>query len=203
MTRIKLEKATRRINIYDYTLIEYAEFLESFWGRRILIETEDKTIGIINLILSREQFPHLIGLDYCFDSERNKNKYVGNEGMDLLKSGSVTIQNLKKNFSKNVKNPENKINISWNKHLLPRIEYLPCFLNKLPLKKVKLYKNAKDPKHKIKGDFLLFKLGEKNYLILSIKNTNNGYVCETFIVNDGLSYCNPDGEIPLKSIRIE
>ena len=43
---------------------------------------------------------------------------------------------------------------------------------------MKLYKNAKDPKHKIKGDFLLFKLGEKNYLILSIKNTNNGYVCE-------------------------
>ena len=72
MTRIKLEKATRRINIYDYTLIEYAEFLESFWGRRILIETEDKTIGIINLILSREQFPHWIWLDYCFDSERNK-----------------------------------------------------------------------------------------------------------------------------------
>ena len=67
--------------------------------------------------------------------KENKNKYVGNEGMDLLKSGSVTIQNLKNNFSKNVKNPENKINISWNKHLLPRIEYLPCFLNKLPLKK--------------------------------------------------------------------
>ena len=53
MTRIKLEKATRRINIYDYTLIEYAEFLESFWGRRILIETEDKTIGIIKQLLQK------------------------------------------------------------------------------------------------------------------------------------------------------
>ena len=127
MTRIKLEEATKRINIFEYTLKEYAEFLESFWGRRILIETEDSTIGTINLILSREQFPHLIGLDYCFDSERNKSRYAGIEGMDFLKSGEVTIQNLKKNFNKNVKDPANKIFISWNEHLLPRIEFLPCF----------------------------------------------------------------------------
>lgn len=203
MDKAELIKARDKINIYECPLKDYAEYLEEFWGKRILIETDDEEIGTIEIILSREQFPHMIGIDYCYDTSKNKSSYVGNAAMDLLETGNISIQNLKKNFNKNKKVPANDIKISWDRHIVPRFEWLPYFLNKLSINKVKMCKNKKDPKHKIQGDYLLFKLGDKNYLILSIKNTNNGYVCETFIVNDGLGYYNPEDEISLKNVCID
>lgn len=197
-----LRKVHEKISMQDVSLKEYAEFLETFNGKELIIETASDDIGILCVKLSKDQFAHMIGLDYCFDSVKNKHSYIGEEGIETMKNDDLSISDLKKCFNNNRKKSTDGLNISWSRHILPRFELLPSFLNKLPISKCSLFKNE-GIETKMKGDYLLFKDAHGLYLILSILNVGHFCRCESFICNSGLHYCNPETDIPIKKIYIK
>lgn len=197
-----LTKVRGKISMQDVSLKEYAEFLETFDGKTLVIETESKDVGTLNVKLSKDQFAHMIGLDYCYDTVRNKNSYKGNDGIGTLKSEGITISTLRKNFNNNRKNATDDLKISWYFNILPRFEWLPFFLNKISSNKCSLFEN-KGIKTKMNGNYLLFKGAYETYLILSIVEAGLSFRCESFICNDGLYYCNPETDIPIKNIYIK
>ena len=199
---MELSKAREKISMQDVTLKEYAEFLESFDGKDLIIETESEDIGTIRVKLSKDQFAHMVGLDYCYDAAKNKRFYKGNEGIETLKKDCLTISTLRKNFNNNRKNATDGLNISWFRHILPRFEWLPFFLNKLSTNKCSLFKNE-GIDTKMSGDYLLFKSVYGFYLVLSIVKVGYTCRCESFICNGGLHYCNPEADIPIRKIYIE
>ena len=86
--KIKLESADRRIDISDYTLKEYGEYLKSFDGKILVIETEKR---ILKIAFHSENMCHLIGFQYAYDREINKNHYKGKFGMELMLSGNFSF----------------------------------------------------------------------------------------------------------------
>ena len=190
-TKKPLEKVTTIIDANDYSLKEYAEYLErNYNGKYLTIVTKSETIKIK---LDNEVFPHLIGMQYCYSKQRNKHKYKGADGFIKLKSGEITLEMLRNNYRKN-----NESQLSWEDRILPRIEWLPCFLNSISKKEYHLCENDKTSDDSIlNGDYLLFKFGRDKYAILSIIKVGKTYSCESFFYNSGLNYYNPSKEIDI------
>lgn len=196
---IPLEKVSKRIDISNYSLSEYAVFLASFENKTITIVPKDKTKATIKVLLSKDQFAHLIGLQYCYGKQVTKSQYKGLSGFELLEDNSITIKELERNFNKN--KVKDQIDLTWKHNILPKIEWFPCFLNQLERKEYKLCLNTSTVSH-MRGDYLLFKLGKDEYLILSLIKAGQNYKCESFISNSPLIYFDPDNEIEIESIQI-
>lgn len=165
------------------------------------ISFEDNEIEDIVISIEIDNLAHLIGLQYCYDKEMNKSKFSGDDGIETLKNNSLTIRMLKKNFNNNSKKGSVPKGISWSGHILPRIEWLPCFLNKIAKENMFLCFNE-GIKTSLKGKYLLFKSAEGTYLILSLKKAGYYFKPETFICNNGLNYYNPEKRYEIKSIEV-
>lgn len=98
--KIKLEQATKKINISDYTLKEIAYFFEKYDNSILLIETENRKI---ECKISKNILPHLIGMHYAYINHKNKALYKGLSGFNMLKGGIVTLNDLKNNIKQNTK----------------------------------------------------------------------------------------------------
>ena len=195
-----LKKARTKIKISDYLPSTYADYLETFNNKVIKITPVDKGIETINVLLSTDQFAHLLGLQYCYGKQTSKMNFKGASGFELLKENSVSIEQLESNFNKNKYNKEIR-GLTWKHNILPRMEWLPCFLNDLSKSSYKLCLNTSS-ESKMSGDYLLFKTGRDKYLILSLLKVGDKYTCESFISDSGLAYYDPDNEIEIESITV-
>ena len=183
--KIQLSKIDKKINISDYSLKEYADYLNSFDGKLLRIETDKQ---VIKVSFKYASLPHLIGFQYAYDKEVNKQLYRGKPGMDKMLSGTVTFND----FERNVRNNHISINrklIDWNDDIKPRIEWLPYFLNTVGKKsRLKVVDKTMMPTTNLKGSYYYFKNSKGAYMILSLLKFKHSFGVETFIVNNGIRF---------------
>ncbi|MBQ0064548.1 MAG: hypothetical protein KBT48_02210 [Firmicutes bacterium] len=119
--RVELNKVSNRIDINQYTLKEYVEYLKSFDSKVFVVELEDR---VIEIKFQSSQFPHLIGFQYAYDSRKNQKKYKGKLALDTMETFS--LDSFRRNVNKNKVKVSNKT-ISWENDIQPRVEWLPFF----------------------------------------------------------------------------
>lgn len=169
--------------INDYTLKDLALYFEKFDGYVCQIETEDE---IIRFKIEKSSLPHLIGMHYAFTNNRDKNKYKGISGFEMLKNGKITYKEIKRGIKTNT-----RASISWQ-NIKERIQYLPMFLNTIELKKNSIFKKFDTDKTnsntKMKADYILVKNVPNNiYPCLTLKTINpSKIVIETFIIEKNI-----------------
>lgn len=181
----ELSKVNYRINITQYTFQEYAEYFNTFHGRKLLIKTENEDIL---LKMDNNNLPHLIGLHYAYDKLEHQKKYKGKKGFELLLNNEITIAEFRNRVKKNNKHFATKKSISWDM-ILDRIEWLPFFFNSIT-KKTRLRENKANRlvNSSLNGNYFYFKVEENLYLILSCKKINKNFILESFIVYDNIRY---------------
>ena len=84
-------------------------YKEHLCDRLFIFETDNVERPVIKLRFKEEHLCHLLGLHYIFDEKRHGTAYIGDEGYNLIKNGTLTfefIEQIDKNaLSKN----ENRI----------------------------------------------------------------------------------------------
>lgn len=196
-----LENVREKINCNEYSLKEIALFYERYNHFICKIETDNTYIQFKIDILA---LPHILGLQHAYINKKDSKQYKGYNGLIKIKTGEVTLNDLKKNIKKNPKSE-----IAW-KNVQRRIEYLPMFLNTLEKRtrcKIisinQIFRNTS-----LKGKYALFKIvnekGKEVYPMLSLKEIkSNQVVIETFIVEDNISFLGALKEENIKRIKLE
>lgn len=128
---------------------------------------------IVEIIFYREQFCHLIGLQYIYD--RNKN-YLGKSGYDKIKRAEITIDSL----------------IAHNKqkygYIKSRIEHFHEIKDLMCSGQfIRFYQDRANPKTQIEAEYLIIK-GNKTYILHlflrkeTISDSSNQYAPVSFVV---------------------
>ncbi len=183
--KIPLLEVQNKIDYEDYTLKEIALYFEKYHGYVCKIQTENKTI---KFGIEKYALPHILGLQHAYANQKNSRMYKGKKGFELLKSGKISMEQLKQAIKKN---PHSEI--AW-KNIRRRIEFLPMFFNTIEKKtRVRIIEMEKIFRTTaLKGSYALFKMvdenGKKIYPMLSLKETpQKQVVIETFIVEDDIT----------------
>lgn len=195
-----LSNEKQRISLENYTLKDMALYFERYHGYTCKIETESQ---YIKFKIDKSSFPHLIGMQYAFNSRKDKNLYKGDSGFSLVKNGKVTLSTLRKAIKNN---PNAKV--AW-KNIKNRIEYLPMFFNTIERKsRLKILVQEDICRNtKLKGQNILFKTVKGDRCIvfpcLVLKMiANQRIVVETFIVESDISLLGNLKEESIKSIEL-
>ena len=196
-----LNEVKHKISLDEYSLKDMALYFERYHGYTCKIETETQ---YIKFRIDKASFPHLIGMQYAFDSRKDRNSiYKGENGFDLVKNGKVTTSVLRKAIKTNTIS-----NVAW-KNVKNRIEYLPMFFNTIE-KKSRLKILISDDacrNTKLKGQNILFKCVKEDFNevfpCLVLKAIKDEYiVIETFIVEPDISLIGNLREEIIKSIEL-
>lgn len=186
---IPLDQVNKRIDINHYSFKEYSDYFLKFDNKLLCVKKKDGDKIIVKF--SKQQLPHLIGLQYAYDKKTNSKSFKGIRGFELLNNSTPLITPIlfKNRINANRIRVNNKI-IDWNIDILPRIEWLPAFLNSID-KNAKLKNNNRNKEHPlintlIRGDYFYYKCSQKDYLIMSLLRTGHSYTPETFVVNNGV-----------------
>ena len=203
MNKKELTEVNKRIKIDDYSFKEYSDYFKQFDSKKLCIEMTDGEEIIVLFKVSL--LPHLIGLQYAYDKKSNRKYYKGEKGFNLLNNSEETFNSsiFKHRINANKEKIGGKI-ISWEDDILPRIEWLPCFLNNIE-KQTTLKKNVESGKHPlvntlISGNYFCFQNENKEYLIMSLLKTGKTYSPQTFIVNDGIRLLGVLPDIEIKKV---
>lgn len=204
MKKIELNKVDKRINIIDYTTNEYVDFIKRFNNRILYIKYRyQNKVYDMNIKINTSQLTHLMGFHYAYDTLSNKNRFRGKNSLNTL--CKIDFGQIRKNIKKNKPYINGKL-ISWEKDILPRIEYLPMALNTLE-KRYKLKKRNDNNilvKTKLKGHYFYYKITNENvYLIFSIIPISKSYTFESFIVNDGIRLLGPLDDLDIIDISFK
>lgn len=205
MKKIKLNLVDKRINIFDYTTKEYVEFINLFNKKTLCIKyIMDKQEYEMIIKINSFQITHLVGFQYAYDSISNKKLFRGKNSLDTFIN--MDFGKIRKNIKKNKVYIGKKL-ISWEKDVLPRLEYLPMALNTLTkkyrLKKQSINSSDRLVKTKLKGQYFYYKISNENlYLIFSLIPTSKSYTFESFIVNDGIKLLGPLDDIDIISVSL-
>ena len=177
---------SEKINYNDYTLKEIAIYFEKFNDYTLKIETTNYSIEIK---IDKFVLPHILGLQYAYGDRKNKREYKGKAGFEKLKSGKITIEELKRLIKE-----KPKTKVSW-KMIERRLAYFPMFLNTLEKRtrfKIVTEENVARNSY-LKGKYAIFKTMYENrkpvFPMISLKEiSDKKFVIETFIVENSISF---------------
>lgn len=173
--KLVLNKVKNRINIYDYSLKEIAEYFEKFDRNKYIITAKN---NIYYLIVRKEFLPHMLGIHHAFKNDKFKRLFKGKRGFETIKNGNLSIEDIRRKIR------ECNSEKIWNM-IKMRMEYLPMFFNTLLTNtNLKIMDRTKFLREsKLKGDLALYKKLWNIYPILSLKKINeSNLIIETFIV---------------------
>lgn len=199
---MELIKPNKKISVDDYTTKEYVSYFKKYDGKFLCILTEEKFIRVKFCIYN---LPHMIGLQYAYDSQNNKKSFKGKLGYEKLLNNKITFNQIKKNVNKN-KITSNGKRITWS-NIQSRIELLPFMFENMtnnPRIRTKINDEMTLVNSQLKGDYYYFKYNDRNYLILSLAKINDSsYTIETFIVYDNIRFLGPQRELNILNVYWE
>ena len=192
-----LMKIKKLMDITKYSLKDLALYFERYDGYVCKIITNNREI---KFKIEVSSLPHLIGLQYAFKGNKNKNEYKGISGFKKMKNGELTYNDIMKGIKNN-----NSSKITWT-NIKNRIKYLPLFLNTIE-KNTKL--KVRDDeliirKTSLNGNYFLYKnFLNNNFPMFSLKNIGNERtVLETYIVENNISLLGALREEKIKNIEL-
>lgn len=125
----------------------------------------------IRIAIYQEQICHLLGLQYVYEHDKH---YLGEKGYQLISSGEITIESLKKH---------NQKQFNYIKERLLYFDRLYDILTTGNL--IKFYPERAFPPTRIEADFIVYKNGQKHIYHLFLRQEtidDNLYSAISFIV---------------------
>lgn len=125
----------------------------------------------IEIVFFREQFCHLLGIQYIFEHDR---RFIGRQGYNKILNGDITSESLQKHNSKQ---------FSFIKERLQNFNKIKNIVTTGEL--IKFYPERAKPKTKIAADFIIFQNEEAHILHLFLRQerqNSNVYAPVSFVI---------------------
>jgi hypothetical protein len=169
-------------------------YKEHLCDRVFTFETDSIERPIVKLRFKEEHLCHLLGFQYLFDEKRYGKMYIGNDGYDLIKNGTVTFEFIEQTNPTEFAKYEN------------RILFFPFVHQILQNPQTIVFQPENVPfKSKLKADLIFYNHLNKRYIHLGLdrfKKRPQNYYPKSFFERRDKNFIDGQAEINIISTNI-
>ncbi|MED3346598.1 MULTISPECIES: PBECR4 domain-containing protein [Bacteria] len=180
-------------SLKDITLQTIQEFYSEHLCKKVFIfELDSPDFPLVRLRFEEDNFCHLLGIQHVLKSQKGGTSYIGQEGYNLIKKGTVTFDFMKTKNKQGFKSKKN------------RMLYFPFVYQVLNSPTITKFSRAHLTTN-IDLDILFYTQTHNIYLHLGLgqDNTTDYFYPKTFYDRKRNDHIDGQEELTLKSMSIE